>query len=173
MSMARAFVSIGSNISPEENVKKAVRLLRSETAVRAVSTVYLTEPIGRSDQPSYYNCVVEIETELRPLEFKHSVLRGIEDKLGRKRGKDRYEARTIDLDLVLYDNITMEGEGLTLPDPDILHRPFLAAALYELAPDLVMPDTKEPLGKIMSIMRRKGLRPLAQYTERLKKEILS
>ncbi len=171
--MARAFVSIGSNISPEENVKKAVRLLRSEALVRAISTVYLTEPIGRPDQPSYYNCVVEIETELPPLEFKHSVLKRIEDKLGRKRGKDRYEARIIDLDLVLYDNITMEREELTLPDPDIFRRPFLAAALYELAPDLVMPDTKEPIREIISTMRRNGLKPLAQYTERLKKEIFS
>jgi 2-amino-4-hydroxy-6-hydroxymethyldihydropteridine diphosphokinase len=171
--MARAFVSIGSNISPEENVKKAVRLLRSEASVRAISTVYLTEPIGRPDQPSYYNCVVEIETGLPPLEFKHFVLKRIEDKLGRKRGKERYEARTIDLDLVLYDDITMQEEGLTLPDPDIPHRPFLAAALYELAPDLVLPDTKEPIRAIISAMRRDGLQPLAQYTEQLKKEILS
>ncbi len=169
--MARAFVSVGSNIVPEENVIKAFRLLRNRVAVRAVSTVYLTEPVGPAEQPPYYNCVAEIETRLPPLELKRGVLRRIEDDLGRKRGGNRYAPRTIDLDLILYGDITMNTQEITLPDPDIPHRSFLAAALYELAPDLILPDSGEPIAEIAARARRAGIRPLAEYTDRLKGEL--
>ena len=140
--MARAFVSVGSNIDPADNVKKAVRLLGAQTRILATSTVYLTEPLGRSGQPPYYNCVLEIETGTPPLDLKLTVLRRIEDSLGRLRGSDKFAPRTIDLDLILYDDITIAGEVLTIPDPDILQRSFLAIALYELAPDLVLPGRR-------------------------------
>ena len=73
--MARAFVSVGSNIDPADNIKKAVRLLGAQTRILAISTVYFTEPIDRSGQPPYYNCVLEIETGTPPLELKLTVLR--------------------------------------------------------------------------------------------------
>ncbi len=173
MIMARAFVGVGSNIDPESNVAKAVRLLVVYVRVRKISTVYLTRPIGRPGQPPYYNCVLEAETDLSPLELKRSVLRRIEEELGRKRQKDKSAPRTIDLDLVLYDDVIMRTEDLTLPDPDIRRRPFLAFALYDLAPDLIMPDTREPLAKIVSAMRRGAMKPLAAYTNRIQREITS
>jgi len=164
--MMQAYVSVGSNIAPEENVITAIKLLADRVPVTAVSTVYLTEPLGPGNQAPYYNCVIAVETELAPMDFKRLVLREIESKLGRVRTSDKFAARTIDLDLILYDDFVMTGDELTLPDPQILQRPFLAAPLAELAPDLVLPGSGEPVAAVATRM-------LLSYTERLKKEILS
>ena len=169
--MALAFVSIGSNVAPEDNIKKAVRLLGARALIRAISTVYLTEPVGATEQPSYYNCMVKIESELPPLELKRTVLRRIEEELGRKREADRFAPRTIDLDLVLYAGVVLKTAELVLPDPEIRSRPFLAGPLFELAPDLIMPDSKEPIAVIAARMRGAGIRPLTMYTDLLKKEL--
>ncbi len=169
--MALAFVSIGSNIAPEENVKKAVRLLCAEAPVKALSTVYRTEPVGGKEQPPYYNCMVMIESALPPLELKRDVLRRIEKELGRTREADKYAPRTIDLDLILYDNIVFISEELVLPDPEIRIRPFLAGPLYELAPGLIMPDSKEPISAIAARVRGADMQPLTAYTDQLKKEL--
>jgi 2-amino-4-hydroxy-6-hydroxymethyldihydropteridine diphosphokinase len=169
--MVRAFVSVGSNIDPTDNVKKAVRLLGVQTRILATSTVYLTEPLGHSGQPPYYNCVLEIETGTPPLDLKLTVLRRIEDTLGRLRSSDKFGPRTIDLDLILYDDITLAEEELTLPDPDILKRPFLAIALYELAPDLVLPGSTTSIADITAAMLRKTMKPLESFTDMLRGEI--
>jgi dihydroneopterin aldolase/2-amino-4-hydroxy-6-hydroxymethyldihydropteridine diphosphokinase len=169
--MTRAFVSIGSNIDPEENVKKAVLLLAGRTTVRAVSTVYLTAAEDRPEQPPYYNCVVEIETELPAIEVKHRILRRIEAELGRMRTKDRYAARTIDLDLILYDELVTKTDDLTLPDPDITGRPYLAVPLQELEPGLTMPGSGMPIHEVAAALSRKAMKPLEGYTELLRKEL--
>ncbi|MGE5172262.1 MAG: 2-amino-4-hydroxy-6-hydroxymethyldihydropteridine diphosphokinase [Betaproteobacteria bacterium] len=170
--MARAFVSIGSNIEPAENVKEALHLLGRQVDIRAVSTVYRTEPIGPQGQPSYYNCVIEIETELPPRELKHRVLRRIEEALGRRRSGDNYAARTIDLDLILYDELVLTTDDLTLPDPDIVRRPFLAIPLHELEPGLVVPGSGSSIDEAASRLSRRGMKPLKSYTERIRKDIL-
>jgi dihydroneopterin aldolase/2-amino-4-hydroxy-6-hydroxymethyldihydropteridine diphosphokinase len=169
--MARAFVSIGSNIDPEENVSKAIGLLNRQVRILGISTVYVTEPVGRPEQPAYYNCVISIDTPLLPLELKRTVLRPIEDGLGRVRGEDRFSPRTIDLDLVLYEDLVIQSGELTLPDPEIRSRPFLAGPLFELAPNLIMPDSKEPIAAIAARMRGSDMKPLVAYTNRLIREI--
>ncbi len=170
--MVRAFVSIGSNIDPERNVKEALHRLARLLDIRAVSTVYLTEPVGPPDRPPYYNCVVEIETELQPLQLKHRVLQRIEEGLGRRRSGDRYAPRTIDLDLILYDELVLTSEHLTLPDPDIGRLPFLAIPLHELAPGLVVPGSGFTIDKAASKLPQGGMKPLKGYTERIRKDIL-
>ena len=144
----RAFIGVGSNIEPYQNVRQALRLLARRERLVAVSTVYRTSPLaGRVDtpaeprgqeQPDYLNCVVEIATVRRPLELKR-LLRKIEQQLCRGRGPDRYAARTIDLDLVAYGHEQVRDEGLTVPDPEIAQRAFVALPLGELAPDLPLP----------------------------------
>ncbi len=169
--MVRAFVSLGSNIEPERNVREAIRRLASKLRVQAISTVYLTGPIGNRDQPPYYNCVVQIETELPPLELKQNVLRTIENELGRIRVSDKFAPRTIDLDLILYGEIVTAEEGLSLPDPDILRRPFLIAALRELAPGLVLPGIAVSIAEASKNVHDGTMKPLAEYTDMLRKEL--
>jgi 2-amino-4-hydroxy-6-hydroxymethyldihydropteridine diphosphokinase len=170
--MARAFISIGSNIDPETNVKNAVRRLGSTARVVAISTVYFTEPVGPPGQPWFYNCVVEIETDLAPRELKFRLLRRIEDELGRTRSSDKFAARTIDLDLILYDELVMTTPDLALPDPDIPRRPFLAIPLRELAHGLILPGSGLRIQEVAAFMSPNAMKPLAAYTEHLRKEFL-
>jgi 2-amino-4-hydroxy-6-hydroxymethyldihydropteridine diphosphokinase len=167
--MARAYVAAGSNISPAENIALALRLLAGRAAVTAVSTVYRTKALGRPDQPDYYNLVIEVKTEMPPEEFRRTVLRRIEDKLGRVRSKDRYAPRTIDLDLIACDELALKTDELTLPDPEIAVRPFLSIPLCELNPGLMLPG----LGRVDGLAPKlpcAGMEPLLEYTARLKKE---
>jgi 2-amino-4-hydroxy-6-hydroxymethyldihydropteridine diphosphokinase len=170
--MVRAFISVGSNIEPENNLRNAIVRLSSTVRIRAISTVYRTEPVGPPGQPSYYNCVLEIETDLAPRDLKFRLLRRIENELGRTRGLDKFAARTIDLDLILYDDLVMITEDLTLPDPDIPRRPFLAVPLQELAPGLVLPGSGMHISAIVSAQLRMDMMPLENYTEHIRKELL-
>lgn len=171
--MTRAFIGIGSNIEPAENVRAAIRGLARQTRLVAISTVYLTEAVGRTEQPPYYNCVVEIETEAPPADIKFGLLRGIENKLGRQRTADKYAPRTIDLDLIVYGDLTLDAEGIKLPDPEILERPFLAIPLSELAPDLVLAGYGLRIGEVAAKLPPDGMQPLPDYTKSLREELLA
>jgi dihydroneopterin aldolase/2-amino-4-hydroxy-6-hydroxymethyldihydropteridine diphosphokinase len=169
--VARAFVSVGSNINPAENVRKAIHRLALQVHVVRISTVYLTEAEGRPEQPPYYNCVVEIDTEAPPVKLKYQVLRCIEEDLGRERSEDKYAPRTIDLDLIVYDDLVMETNDLTLPDPQILHRPFLSIPLHELAPELTLPGLGLRIEEAVARLPQGSMKPLEDYTERLRRAI--
>lgn len=171
MTMARVFVAAGSNLHPRANMRAALCALAKHTPLVAISTVYRTKPEGRPDQPDFYNCVVEIRTETKPSVLKFQVLRQIEADLGRQRSSDKYAARTIDLDLILYGDLVMETSDLVLPDPDIVLRSFLAIALSELAPDLRLPGTNRRLREIAADFPFDKLHPLRAYTRRLREDI--
>lgn len=163
--MARAFVAVGSNIDPEKNVRLAIRMLGVAVRVSAISTVYETEPLDRPDQPRFYNCVVEIDTEFAVGKLKSSALRGIEDRLGRVRTDDKYAPRTIDLDVLVFDDMP------DATDTDVLTRPFLAVPLAELAPDLIVPGVEERAADIAARFGGHAMRALPDYTLTLRKEI--
>ena len=168
--MPRAFIGVGSNIEPEANIRAALGLLRKRARVTRASTFYRTDPIGRPEQPAFRNGVFEVETSLPPAELKQ-VLRDIEAQLYRRRTSDKYAPRTIDLDLLLYDDLAIADEGLTLPDPDIERRAFLAIPLCELAPDGVLPGSGRPLCEVAARFTDYGLQPLEAYTRELRDEI--
>ncbi len=168
--MTRAFIGVGSNIDPAANVRKALRAMSGEMRVVAVSTVYETEPEARPGQPRYYNCVVEAETEMPALGLKRS-LRAIEERLGRRRSEDKFAPRPIDLDLLLYDDLATQSQELTLPDPEIADRGYLAVALAELAPDLSLPRRNETMAELALRLPQEGMRPLEEYTSALRREV--
>lgn len=166
--MARAFLLLGSNLDPEHNVPAAVNLLAQSVKVVALSTFYETTPVGSEDQPSYWNGVLEVCTNLPPERLKLEVLRRVEAQLGRVRTTDKYAARTIDLDLLLYENETIESPDLILPDPDLETRAFLAVPLAELAPELAIPGSGRTMAKVASRFRDHGMRPLSDFTARMR-----
>ena len=170
---ARAFIAVGSNINPEENVRAALLALAAQEAIVAVSTIYRTEPEGRPGQPDFYNCVVEIRTETTPKALKYRVLRRIEAGLGRQRSADKFAPRTIDLDLILYDDLILRTDDLVIPDPEIACRSFLASCLGELAPDLMLPGTALGVAKLAAGLSQDNMHPLSGYTARIKREIRS
>lgn len=168
--MTRAFIAVGSNINPTFNVAEALRRLGHVEAIVGISTVYRTPAMGRPEQPPYDNCVVEIKTTTCPRVLKFHILHNIEDQLGRMRGEDKFAARTIDLDLIWYGQLTMKEAGLVLPDPDIAERPFLAIPLCQLAPELAFPDSGLGICDIAKQLPSQDMQPLDAYTDMLRRE---
>ncbi|MCA9039838.1 MAG: 2-amino-4-hydroxy-6-hydroxymethyldihydropteridine diphosphokinase [Planctomycetaceae bacterium] len=145
----KACLSLGSNIEPELNLPRAVELLKVYGDVRAVSAVWQSAPVGDTNQADFFNAAVLLETELSPTQLKRDGLQKIETALNRVRDpKNKNAARTIDLDLSLYNDEVFELEGRSIPDPDILKRPFVAVPLAELEPDYVHPVEQLTLREI-------------------------
>ncbi|PKM81402.1 MAG: 2-amino-4-hydroxy-6-hydroxymethyldihydropteridine diphosphokinase [Firmicutes bacterium HGW-Firmicutes-14] len=139
--MARAYIGLGSNQGHQaQNLKKALKLVHEAEGVEVtgVSSVYLTEPVGYEDQPWFYNCIAEVETTLSAEQLLE-VLQGIENRLGRERTV-RWGPRTIDLDILLYDRVQLNGERLIIPHPRMRERAFVMVPLAEIAPDACFPD---------------------------------
>jgi len=136
----RAFLGLGSNLGDRGHyLEEAVSALRSPVLkVEATSRIYETEPWGVSDQPLYWNQVIEVETLLEPLALLH-VCQEIELRLGRER-KAHWGPRTIDIDLLIYDNRFSDSEELMLPHPYLEERAFVLVPLREIAPQLVLPS---------------------------------
>jgi 2-amino-4-hydroxy-6-hydroxymethyldihydropteridine diphosphokinase len=140
--MARAFVGLGSNLGdPEELIRSALELLGAEAGIEvvAVSSLRETDPVGYEDQPRFLNGAAELATELPPQELLERLL-AVERRLGRVRGEGpRFGPRTIDLDLLLYGQETVQEPGLTLPHPRLHERRFALEPLAELDPALEVP----------------------------------
>lgn len=136
----RAFLGLGSNLGDRAYyLQGAIAALASPTIkIMATSRIYETEPWGVMDQPLYWNQVIEIVTTLEPLDLLH-VCQEIEHRLGRER-KVHWGPRTIDIDLLIYDNTVSESEELRLPHPYLEDRAFVIAPLREIAPKLVLPS---------------------------------
>ncbi len=132
-----AFVGVGSNVDPEGNILAALPPLASRVQVVATSNFYRNPALSPDLRvlPSFVNGVVKIRTPLPPVELKYDVLRHLEERFQRRRTGDRYLPRTLDLDLLVYGELQVETEGLTLPDPEISVQPFWIVPLAELIPD--------------------------------------
>jgi len=143
------YILLGSNIDKEHNLPQAVRLLADFDNVVAVSSVYETAPVGLEDQPHFFNAAVQVETELSAVDFRSQVLARIERLLGRTRTSDKNAPRTIDADMVLFNEDVFElDESHHIPDPDLLKFPHVAVPVSELAPDYLHPEASERLGYI-------------------------
>lgn len=149
---------MGSNIDPERNLVEAVRRLVARCNLLAVSPVYETAPVGKTDQANFLNAAILIETELDARAFKEEVLREIERELGRVRTEDRNAPRTIDLDIALYGDQVIDTGGVRVPDPDIVRYPHVAVPLAHLAPECAHPGTGRTLADIARGMPMDRLR---------------
>jgi 2-amino-4-hydroxy-6-hydroxymethyldihydropteridine diphosphokinase len=170
--MARVFIGIGSNIDPEKNIRQALRRLAQAVRLTAISTFYREPALERPREPAFYNGVVAVETDSPPARLKQDLLRKIETDLGRHRSSDKFASRPIDLDLLLYDDCVISDDELTLPDPDILERAFVAIPLCELAPDLMLPGFGLPVCRVADRFAGEDLERLAEYTRLLRDEFL-
>ncbi|AFM39199.1 2-amino-4-hydroxy-6-hydroxymethyldihydropteridine pyrophosphokinase [Desulfosporosinus acidiphilus SJ4] len=143
----RAFLGLGSNLGDRAYyLGEAVSALnRSSITILSKSRVYETEPWGVLDQPPYWNQVIEVETSLSPLDLLH-VCQEIEQRLGRVR-KEHWGSRTIDIDLLIYDNVVSASKELTLPHPYLEVREFVMAPLREIAPNLLLPSGR-PISQV-------------------------
>jgi len=166
--MDDVYVAVGSNIDPETNVLKAAERLKEHVVILDASTLYLSPPKTASHQPSFINGVWRIRTQFSPLPLKYEVLRQVERELGRVRTADKFAPRPIDLDLIVYGNLVVDSNELTLPDPNIYTDAHIAVPLLEMAPHLVLWDKNIPLSILTSACNRGVLTPLPSMTEKLK-----
>jgi 2-amino-4-hydroxy-6-hydroxymethyldihydropteridine diphosphokinase len=144
-----AFLSLGSNIQPEENLPKAIEKLAESSRLVAVSPVWETLPLGTTgDQPNFLNAATLVETDQSPESFKAEVIRRIEDDLGRVRTTDKFAPRPIDIDIMFFNNQVLDVDNRHIPDPEVLERPFVAIPLAEIAPDYRHPETGQTLRDI-------------------------
>lgn len=137
--MAEAAISLGSNLGDRAAyLAAALRAIdvRPECSLISVSSVYRTQPWGKTDQGEFLNLCAIIETRLAPLALL-DVVKGIERTLGRTEG-ERWGPREIDIDLLVIADVTCESETLTLPHPRMAERLFVLAPLAEIAPELVV-----------------------------------
>ena len=158
-----AYISLGSNIAPEQNLRAAVALLRGWTTVLAVSPVYRSPPQGYTQQPAFLNMAVKAHTLRSPLEFKRRVIDRIEKKLQRQRDSHNVNApRTIDLDIALWNDEILEygSKPWRIPDADIRRFAHVAVPLADLAPDYAHPQTGESLGEIAARLDASGMQKL-------------
>ncbi|MBZ4688392.1 MAG: 2-amino-4-hydroxy-6-hydroxymethyldihydropteridine diphosphokinase [Clostridia bacterium] len=135
------YLSIGSNMGNKEYyLNGAVESLRKnpDITVTNVSSYYETEPFGVQDQPKFLNGVVEIETSLTPPELLRFI-QDVEKKFDRVRIK-RWGPRTLDIDILLYDNLKISEPDLTIPHPYLEKRAFVLVPLAELNPNMVLPS---------------------------------
>jgi 2-amino-4-hydroxy-6-hydroxymethyldihydropteridine diphosphokinase len=153
MHQSLVYLSLGSNIEPETNLRHAVRLLSTKGVVLSTSSLYRTPPQGFAAQDDFLNMAVQFQTPLTPVLLKKDVLDWIEQQLGRRRDPQNKNApRTIDLDISLWDNTVLEyGEKpWRIPDPDILRFAHVALPLAEIAPDYIHPAEHISLQEIAS-----------------------
>lgn len=139
--METVYVALGSNLdNPLEQLKQAVTNLQKFAKNLTVSSFYGSKPLGPQDQPDYVNAVAKFETELTACELLDK-LQSIENEQGRVRLR-RWGERTLDLDILLYGNQQIQTERLTVPHYDMHNREFVIVPLYEIAPELVLPNGK-------------------------------
>lgn len=135
--MSIAYIGLGSNLGDKAaNLRAALEALgrHPQVRVQAVSPFYRSEPWGKTDQDWFVNAAARLETDLSPLELLDLLL-----ETEKQQGRERHEhwgPRTIDLDLLLYDELQMKTDRLTLPHPYLTQRAFVLRPLLDLAPDL-------------------------------------
>jgi 2-amino-4-hydroxy-6-hydroxymethyldihydropteridine diphosphokinase len=149
--VSAAYVGLGANLGDREGaIRAALRLLDARAGIRvaAVSSLRETDPVGVLDQPRFLNGAAEVETELGPRALLDALL-DVERALGRERA-ERWGPRTIDLDLLAFDDLELDEPGLTLPHPRLHERRFALEPLAELAPALELPGR----GSVESLLAR-------------------
>ncbi|NCF65254.1 MAG: 2-amino-4-hydroxy-6-hydroxymethyldihydropteridine diphosphokinase [Chloroflexi bacterium] len=151
--MNRVFLLLGSNIAKEDNLPAAITLLHAMARVISLSSVYESVPMGLKEQPNFFNLAALIETDLDPVQIKQQIIQPIEIELRRQRQADKNAPRTIDVDIILYneeiiDYTPDDGQVRHIPDPDLLHFAHVAVPVAEIAPDKRHPETGQTLADI-------------------------
>jgi len=164
MSKERIFIALGSNLKPEENIRRGLRLLEQSLVIKAISPFYCSKAVGHKGAPDFFNGVIEVATALQPLALKYDILRPCEEQLGRIRTKDKSAPRPLDLDLILYGKRVMVQKGLELPDKGLRSYAFVAIPLLDLWPEAVLPDDGTRLKDIFSgSFEEYGLKLIERY----------
>ena len=146
--MARVYLSLGSNIDAASNLRAGMRDLRDKYRHLQVSTVYESEAVG-FEGDNFINFVVGLDTD-EDVHTTQASMSSIEEAHGRVRGAEKFSSRTLDIDILLYDDLVINEKGLSLPRDEIEKYAFVLQPLAELAPDLKHPISGKTYQEIWS-----------------------
>ncbi len=169
----RIYLSMGSNLGDRRgNLAAAIQRLHALMEIEKVSSVYETEPVGYLEQPRFLNIAVAGVTRLSPQEFLKRAKK-IEAALGRQETV-RNGPRPIDIDIIFYDNLTLDSEPLTIPHPRMAERAFVLAPLTEIAPEVVHPARGSTARELLAEVPQEGVKKIApDLTIKLERDIQS
>jgi 2-amino-4-hydroxy-6-hydroxymethyldihydropteridine diphosphokinase len=159
--MARAYLSLGSNLDPRRHLRSALAELEARFGALTVSTTYRSRAEG-FEGPDFLNLAVGLDTELDPVALD-AWLHELEARHGRRRDVPRYSSRTLDVDIVLYDDLVLDGPGnLKIPRSELQHA-FVLRPLSEIAPEFAVPGTTATLAELWRAFpaEREPLEPVA------------
>lgn len=152
--MSRAYLSLGSNLEPRRHLSAAVAVLRERFGDLLMSPVYRTPAVG-FDGGDFLNAAAVIGTDLAPVAL-NQWLHDLEDAQGRDRSGPRYGDRSLDIDIVLFDEQTVRGPGnLRIPRPELQHA-FVLKPLAEIAPDAIVPGTGKTVSQLWAAHAEHG-----------------
>jgi len=159
--VAWVYISLGSNIDREALTLAGVRSLQKQYGELVLSSVYESEAVG-FEGDSFYNMVIALQTNESVTDVAQ-VLHAIEDEHGRDRSGPRFSSRTLDLDLLLYDDLVINEGKLQIPRDEILERAFVLWPMAEVAPDLIHPQVNKTYGELWNEFDKKKekLEPIA------------
>lgn len=166
--MKTAYVGLGSNLeNPVWQIKTAIQHLQSSPDVHVIkqSSLYSSQPMGPQNQPDFVNAVVEIQTTLS-IQFLLRFLQEIECQQKRQRTSERWGPRTIDCDILLFENDVIDTEQLKIPHPGLSEREFVVYPLAEIAPDLVLPNGTS-IEMLKAQCPRRGLQIITSVDEEI------
>ena len=148
--MHAVYLGLGSNIGDtEKNLRKAVEALRKRGTIAGASSLYRTEPVGFVNQPWFLNQVICLETKLSPENLLKETQQ-IENSLGRERTV-RWGPRTLDIDILLYNNLVLEIKELAIPHPRMHERRFILAPFAEIVPQETHPIIHKTIQQLLEI----------------------
>ena len=159
--MSLVYFSLGSNLSDRYgNLRRALSLLQEHVRITAVSPVFATEPWGDLDQPPFLNICAAAVTSLSPHDLL-AVTQQIEHDMGRAPSR-RWGPRLIDIDILFYDNLVLQAEGLTIPHPRVAERAFVLAPLAVIVPHLRHPQTGATVQEMLDEVDTSGVERLLE-----------
>lgn len=153
--MAKVYLCLGSNVGNKlNNIKKAINHIKKNLKIIKISPVYKTEPMGYKKQEWFLNCVVEAETDKKPLALLN-FLKSIEKKLKRKK-TFRYGPRTIDIDIIFYDDKIIKSKKLIIPHPRMHSRLFVLEPVSKINPNFIHPKYKKTIIELKNKLKNKS-----------------
>lgn len=153
------YLALGANLGDRlSNLHAAIRSLPPKVHVRAESRVYETPPWGYTEQPPFLNMAIQAETDLAPAALL-SYLKHIEAQIGREESV-HWGPRLIDLDILFYDDLTLNSPDLVIPHPHLHERGFVLVPLADLAPDLEHPRLRRRIRDLLATVDLSGITPL-------------